>query len=219
MTNRTLFALAFVAPLLAAACSGSAVTINGNTSPDGGTGDAGSGPRDEDYDQSCTTAFDCVAVYEGSNCCAVCPTGAVNKKDQARFETARAAATSQCSGVACPAIACDAPPVVCNAGRCALDARRPPILASQYSRDCTTHDDCVAVAEVQSCAFGCPSASINKRDLASYQAAYQARLAECSDAGTIAMPGCIATRPACENNTCVTERCPASGCARDAGTD
>lgn len=217
MTARAFLVLVFVAPMLVVACSGSSVTITGN--PDGGgTSDAGPGPHDEDYDQSCTTAADCVAVYEGSNCCAVCPTGAINKKDQARFEAARSAATKQCGGVACPAIACDAPPVVCSAGKCALETRRP-IVATQYTRDCTTHDDCVAIVEVQSCSFGCPSGSINKRDLASYQAAYNARLADCRDAGTMSQPSCIASRPACENNTCVTETCGASGCARDAGSD
>ncbi|NOU27432.1 MAG: hypothetical protein HOO96_05935 [Polyangiaceae bacterium] len=71
----------------------------------------------DDYDQSCSTADDCVTVLTGDQCDCACESGSINKRESARYasDAAKAKGRScdkQCSP--CPAL----PVAVCNSGTC-----------------------------------------------------------------------------------------------------
>lgn len=77
-----------------------------------------------DYDQSCTTASDCVFVEEletdGTVCRDSCTQALVNKREQARFEKDRAEALGSCTERRIPF--CDGSPAIaaCVRGRCVV---------------------------------------------------------------------------------------------------
>ncbi len=72
-----------------------------------------------EYDQSCSSAFDCVGVAEGDSCkgilCVNCINAAINVAGQSRYETDLKSKTGG-PGVDCPCTA--NPPVTCKAGVC-----------------------------------------------------------------------------------------------------
>jgi hypothetical protein len=73
------------------------------------------------YDQSCSTAADCVAVFNGDVCsvCA-CPNAAINAKDKSRYDADDGSLQRYCGprpAVAC--ISCPTPMVACVGGKCA----------------------------------------------------------------------------------------------------
>ncbi len=81
------------------------------------------------YDQSCNVDSDCVAVVELNGCgqCA-CATGAINKRDLAKYQSDLAGGTSNAAkGCFCP---CEGVPVCCagsciaSCGGCTVDAGR-----------------------------------------------------------------------------------------------
>jgi hypothetical protein len=94
-----------------AACSGS--TNNGS---DAGTISASS------YDQSCTKASDCVGIATGPvTCCGNdgCDNAAINKSDESKYEADLVADhPTDCTGTACPALACAPPTLGCVGGMC-----------------------------------------------------------------------------------------------------
>ncbi len=73
------------------------------------------------FDQSCTTANDCVRVEElthsGSMCVYHCPDAAINVKAKAAFDAAKTAATSHCTSSAMPGCVAGGP-LACTSGRC-----------------------------------------------------------------------------------------------------
>ena len=75
------------------------------------------------FDQSCSSATDCVAVEEltvhGSMCTHHCPTSAVNIKAKSAFDAAKNKAASGCTSSAMPGCVVSGP-VVCQAGRCTM---------------------------------------------------------------------------------------------------
>jgi hypothetical protein len=73
--------------------------------------------RASDYDQSCTTDSDCMAVTEGNSCrpCFACPNAAINGRDLDRYQSDVAAATTVVN--TCD---CFAPLACCHAGRCGV---------------------------------------------------------------------------------------------------
>lgn len=75
-----------------------------------------------DYDQSCTAPSDCTPIYEGSGCCNICPSAAINVKDKSKYDSAAQQRQSGCIGVACPAIACAGFTLACNANKCAIQS-------------------------------------------------------------------------------------------------
>jgi len=72
-----------------------------------------------DYDQSCTTAADCVAMAEGNLCPCACSNAAIAKKDEAKEEADAQRARAQCVPVECGA--CAQSRTHCIAGKCALE--------------------------------------------------------------------------------------------------
>jgi hypothetical protein len=82
------------------------------------------------YDQSCQSAADCIVV-SGGDVCAPCVggpfdscdgTAAINKTDQARFQTDYANLKAQCPSMPpqnCPAI-CEVTNAACTAGTCTV---------------------------------------------------------------------------------------------------
>lgn len=115
MTRRNTFigaSIAFAIGILSA-CGGTA----------GGGGGGGGTISASSYDQSCSKANDCAPVFQGTVACCGggCANAAINKKDLASYDTAFGADTpSDCTGLACPAIACVEPNVACVAGKCAV---------------------------------------------------------------------------------------------------
>ena len=76
-----------------------------------------------DYDQSCVSANDCVAIVNGElQCgCSPCPNAAINVHDLAREQADVLARAPQCpvGGIACGA--CQQSIVLCTAGKCAVE--------------------------------------------------------------------------------------------------
>lgn len=75
------------------------------------------------YDQTCSTADDCIAVDElaadGTSCTIRCASAAINKKDKAKFDKDVSAARSDCKQTKTPF--CDVSGVVeCAGGRCSI---------------------------------------------------------------------------------------------------
>src|SRR5262249_6764888 len=58
-----------------------------------------------DYDQTCTTAADCIVMTEGNICPCSCPNAAISKKDEAREEADTQRALAQCEHDECGACA------------------------------------------------------------------------------------------------------------------
>jgi hypothetical protein len=123
-----------------AACSGGATTL-----PTGG------GPLlASSYDQSCSVASDCAPIYAGTaTCCNVaCDNAAINRSDLSKYEADLAADTpTDCTRVACPAIACEVPDVACVAGTCAIAQGGPDSGTGSGKTDagsgsCTSDTDC-----------------------------------------------------------------------------
>jgi hypothetical protein len=116
---------------LVAACTGGPGDLpagDGGTSSSGSTSSSSSGSsgtnaqiRASDFDQSCTTAADCAAVFEGPICkpCP-CENAAIAKKDAEKYASTKAGADCppQEGDVACAP--CLPPIMACNAGKCAL---------------------------------------------------------------------------------------------------
>ncbi|MBX3092872.1 MAG: hypothetical protein KF801_10255 [Cryobacterium sp.] len=76
-----------------------------------------------EYDQTCSTASDCTLVdelkAEGTTCTIRCASGAINKKEQSRFDKDLATARGDCRQTATPL--CDLPGVVaCVRERCVI---------------------------------------------------------------------------------------------------
>jgi hypothetical protein len=121
----------------------------------GGSGNGGGGGgtiRASDYDQSCAKASDCVAIYAGvASCCGgSCDNAAINKSDESKYESDLAAdKPTDCTGMACPAIACETPGVACVAGKCAiqsktLDSGKPDSGGTACGKEtCASGDVCV----------------------------------------------------------------------------
>jgi len=113
MTRRNTFtgtAVAFAIGILAA-CGGSG----------GGTIVASS------YDQSCTHASDCVAVFQGTPACCdlECPNVAINHTDLAKYQVVLAEdAPTDCPETACLAMACLPTRVACVASKCSIGPGR-----------------------------------------------------------------------------------------------
>jgi hypothetical protein len=105
--------LVLVGTLLAlAACSSSSSSGGGPTTI-----------KASDYNQTCQASADCVLVDDGDLCgCIACGTAAINRSDEARFQSDADQRKKNCSGppTACPAIACAYVAVVCNAGTCGI---------------------------------------------------------------------------------------------------
>jgi hypothetical protein len=74
-----------------------------------------------DYDQSCSTALDCVAVAEGDSCnglfCVDCANAAINVSAQAEYEAALQSIKG--STVVCPCP--EGATATCDAGVCSLN--------------------------------------------------------------------------------------------------
>ncbi len=113
MKLTSLLACIAAAALVTTAACGSS---SGTTSPGDTTITASS------YDQSCQSAADCVAVAVGQACEAcglACPSDAINKNAQAKYEADVKRATSSCNpppggcGADCIAFT-----VTCTAGKC-----------------------------------------------------------------------------------------------------
>jgi hypothetical protein len=81
--------------------------------------DAGSGRKPivaSDYDQSCTSASDCVEIRTGDPCTSCCPTTAINVKDREKYlADLNAPICSTTTGCTCIAFT-----VVCQGGKCTL---------------------------------------------------------------------------------------------------
>jgi hypothetical protein len=74
-----------------------------------------------DYDQTCSTASDCVGVAEGDSCkglfCVDCANAAINVSAQAEYESALQSINGATGICPCPAN----PTVACDAGVCVLN--------------------------------------------------------------------------------------------------
>jgi hypothetical protein len=115
------------------ACSGeSSDGIPGGGPPDGGSADGGVDAATlvvvaTDFDQSCTTANDCVAVYTGNACAlCTCQNEAISKTSLAAYDAKwneLVAACGQRPGIGCEAD-CVSPALACTEGKCALGAPR-----------------------------------------------------------------------------------------------
>jgi hypothetical protein len=111
------------------ACS-SSVTSGGTDRGSGGAGGSGQEPPHvllSSYDRSCSLDSDCV-LAANDQACAICgcPDGAINKKDEPKYEADMTAARQLCppldEGVLCGA--CQERKAVCDAGTCAaVDVR------------------------------------------------------------------------------------------------
>ena len=76
-----------------------------------------------DYDQSCTSAMDCVSVPSGNLCaaaCTNCPSAAINKNAQAAYQSALS--KLDYTKRDCP---CSNSFVFCNQGQCAVIGNQP----------------------------------------------------------------------------------------------
>ena len=75
-----------------------------------------------DYDQSCSTAADCVAVAEGDSCkglfCVDCPNAAINVSAQGEYERALQGIKGTTVGCPCPSNPPGVSNVICDAGVC-----------------------------------------------------------------------------------------------------
>lgn len=71
-----------------------------------------------DYDQDCASDDDCVAVFVGDVCDCSCDVGAINKRDQGRYDEEKPECNAGCGGSVCGP--CPSPIVVCEAARCAI---------------------------------------------------------------------------------------------------
>ncbi len=104
-----------LALVLLTACSGSGSGQPGQT---GQTISASS------YDQECTKPSDCVPIATGLvTCCGFdgCDNAAINKSDESKYEAdLEADHPANCTGVACPEIACETSPVGCVGGKCKI---------------------------------------------------------------------------------------------------
>ncbi len=115
--------------LLLAACTGGPGNLPGtgdagadasSSSSSSGSGGTNAQIRASDFDQSCTTAADCAAVFEGPICkpCP-CENAAIAKKDAEKYASTKAGADCPPQGdVACAP--CVPPILECTAGKCAL---------------------------------------------------------------------------------------------------
>ncbi len=74
----------------------------------------------EDYDQSCTTADDCIVQLVGDVCGCGCEYGAFAKSDLPKYQSDYADAYDYCVGFA-SCDACNMPnPPACTAGKCTV---------------------------------------------------------------------------------------------------
>ena len=78
------------------------------------------------YDQTCSTAADCTPVGElkadGTTCTIRCASGAINRKEQSKFDEDLIAARRDCTQTSAPF--CDLPGVVgCAQGKCVISPR------------------------------------------------------------------------------------------------
>ena len=79
--------------------------------------------RATDYDTSCLVATDCVEIVVGDVCgCPGCGGGAINVKDQAKYESDYSSRRASCSTPSggCPAYACVCSSLACVAHTCAV---------------------------------------------------------------------------------------------------
>jgi hypothetical protein len=105
MTNLRIVLVCFGAAGLLASCGNTCGTIQASN-----------------YDQSCSSASDCVGVAEGDSCkgifCVDCVNAAVNVSAEPQYEADLKNKTAGGLGLVCP---CPAdPPVTCKAGVCSL---------------------------------------------------------------------------------------------------
>ena len=74
-----------------------------------------------EYDQTCTTAADCVLVAEltkkGTSCSLSCPRGPLNKADRERFDAALSRERAGCASMSQPSCIALGDPT-CEAGKC-----------------------------------------------------------------------------------------------------
>jgi hypothetical protein len=124
-TSLTVFL--FLASLVA--CS-SSVTSGGTDQGSGGAGGSAQEPPHvllSSYDRSCTLDSDCVLAANDQACASCgCPDGAINRKDEPKYEADRTAARQLCPPSEARWIcgACQERKAVCDAGTCAaVDVR------------------------------------------------------------------------------------------------
>jgi hypothetical protein len=107
--------------------------------------------RASDYDQSCTTASDCVAVQEGDTCtdeCGICfAHAAINQGALEHYRAdlrATIAAGKSVQWFQCPCPS-RTPQPCCQAGRCAAGIGCEPLVACDPGTPCTTDSDCACL--------------------------------------------------------------------------
>jgi hypothetical protein len=106
--RRVAFGMGVLAGCLAA-CAGSVASET-----DGGTGR--SPIVASDYDQSCTSAAECMEIRTGDPCLSCCPGAAINTKDQERYVADLMA--PRCSTIT--GCTCVKQVILCQEGACAL---------------------------------------------------------------------------------------------------
>ncbi len=74
----------------------------------------------EDYDQTCQTAADCVAVPVGDFCDCACEGGAIAKSELPKYNADESDARDACIGAKMCGACGPLPGVTCTAGKCAL---------------------------------------------------------------------------------------------------
>ncbi|MCC6898609.1 MAG: hypothetical protein IT377_06520 [Polyangiaceae bacterium] len=79
--------------------------------------------RTSDFDQSCTSDSQCVAVFEGDSCNVCCNDGAINGRDQRRYEQELERARSACGDEIMECEPCMQSTAVCQRGRCVVPTR------------------------------------------------------------------------------------------------
>jgi len=70
----------------------------------------------EKYDRTCNNLNDCFVI--ATDACCGCPIAAINVDSKAQYLSDLAAAKNNCSGMACPNIACQNLVAGCQAGLC-----------------------------------------------------------------------------------------------------
>lgn len=71
-----------------------------------------------EFDQSCSTASDCIAVKEGDVCACSCPSAAINESDVGKYQSKVVQLKSSCSGTQGCGVSCAQNHVECNASQC-----------------------------------------------------------------------------------------------------
>ncbi len=91
--------------------------------------------RTADYDRSCTKDSDCVAVFEGDLCDVCCNDGAINKRDEQRYEQDLEHARDACGEKIMQCEPCMGASATCQRGRC-LVSDGPPAPETERATSC-----------------------------------------------------------------------------------